>query len=86
MFVLWHLNLLYITDKVKKKDANDAEAICEAVTRPKTRFVSIKSEEQQALVSSPEASIEKCHLPLYAARLQQVYYRVVLILEPCKNN
>lgn len=35
----------------EKNDANDAEAICEAATRPKTRFVSIKSEEQQAVLS-----------------------------------
>ncbi len=34
----------------EKNDANDAEAICEAVTRPKTRFISIKSEEQQAVL------------------------------------
>ena len=34
----------------EKNDANDAEAICEAVARPKTRFVSIKSEEQQAVL------------------------------------
>jgi len=34
----------------EKNDANDAEAICEASTRPKTRFVSIKSEEQQAVL------------------------------------
>ncbi|CAK3415151.1 transposase [Vibrio crassostreae] len=34
----------------EKNDANDAEAICEAVSRPKTRFVSIKSEEQQAML------------------------------------
>jgi transposase len=38
--------------KSGKNDANDAEAICEAVSRPKTRFVSIKSAEQQA-VSRP---------------------------------
>ena len=31
-----------------KTDANDAEAICEAVTRPTMRFVPIKSPEQQA--------------------------------------
>lgn len=36
----------------EKNDANDAEAICEAATRPKTRFVSIKSEEQQAVLCS----------------------------------
>lgn len=34
----------------EKNDANDAEAICEAAGRPKTRFVSIKSEEQQAVL------------------------------------
>jgi transposase len=34
----------------EKNDSNDAEAICEAVSRPKTRFVSIKSEEQQAVL------------------------------------
>ena len=34
----------------EKNDANDAEAICEAVGRPKTRFVSIKSPEQQAVL------------------------------------
>jgi transposase len=33
-----------------KTDANDAEAICEAVGRPNMRFVAIKSEEQQAVL------------------------------------
>jgi transposase len=33
--------------KRSKNDANDAEAICEAVTRPSMRFVSIKTKEQQ---------------------------------------
>lgn len=33
-----------------KNDANDAEAICEAVGRPNMRFVAIKSEEQQAVL------------------------------------
>jgi transposase len=33
-----------------KNDANDAEAICEAMSRPKTRFVAIKSEEQQSIL------------------------------------
>ena len=31
-----------------KNDANDAAAICEAVTRPSMRFVPIKTKEQQA--------------------------------------
>ena len=34
--------------KRSKNDANDAAAICEAVTRPTMRFVPIKSKEQQA--------------------------------------
>ena len=34
-----------------KNDGNDAEAICEAVGRPKTRFVPVKSVEQQAILS-----------------------------------
>ncbi|MEW6983024.1 transposase [Colwelliaceae bacterium 6471] len=50
MSVSWRLNLLSLYRQIEKNDANDAEAICEAVTRPKTRFVSIKSEEQQAVL------------------------------------
>lgn len=44
---------IYVKPYVKrgKSDAVDAEAICEAVTRPTMRFVEIKSEEQQALLS-----------------------------------
>lgn len=34
-----------------KNDYNDAEAICEAVGRPKMRFVTIKSVEQQEILS-----------------------------------
>lgn len=34
-----------------KNDGNDAEAICEAVTRPNMRFVPVKSAEQQALLA-----------------------------------
>jgi transposase len=34
-----------------KTDANDAEAICEAVTRPTMRFVPVKSPEQQAALA-----------------------------------
>jgi transposase len=36
--------------KSGKNDANDAEAICEAVGRPAMRFVSVKSEEQQSVL------------------------------------
>jgi transposase len=37
--------------KTNKNDAADAEAICEAVTRPSMRFVPIKKGEQQAILS-----------------------------------
>jgi len=37
--------------KSGKNDGNDAEAICEAVTRPSMRFVPVKSVEQQALLA-----------------------------------
>jgi transposase len=36
--------------KRQKNDAADAEAICEAVTRPNMRFVPIKSPEQQSIM------------------------------------
>jgi transposase len=36
--------------KRSKNDANDAAAICEAVTRPSMRFVPIKTKEQQAVL------------------------------------
>ena len=43
----------YVKPYVKrgKNDAVDAEAICEAVTRPTMRFVVMKSAEQQAALS-----------------------------------
>ncbi len=44
---------VYVKPYVKrgKNDAADAEAICEAVTRPTMRFVPVKSREQQAALS-----------------------------------
>lgn len=43
----------YVKPYVKrgKTDASDAEAICEAVTRPTMRFVAVKSPEQQAALA-----------------------------------
>ena len=48
---------IYVKPYVKrgKTDANDAQAICEAVTRPTMRFVAIKSPEQQALLCQHRA-------------------------------
>src|SRR6478752_3614411 len=37
--------------KSGKNDSNDAEAICEAVSRPSMRFVPVKSVEQQAMLT-----------------------------------
>ena len=37
--------------KSGKNDGNDAEAVCEAVSRPSMRFVPVKSLEQQALLA-----------------------------------
>jgi transposase len=44
---------LYVKPYVKrnKNDSRDAEAICEAMSRPTMRFVAIKSVEQQAMLS-----------------------------------
>jgi transposase len=44
---------IYVKPYMKrgKSDAIDAEAICEAVTRPTMRFVAIKTVEQQSLLS-----------------------------------
>ena len=36
--------------KTNKNDAADAEAICEAVTRPTMRFAAAKSAEQQSVL------------------------------------
>jgi len=38
-------------EKRGKSDAIDAEAICEAVTRPSMRFVAVKSPEQQSVLA-----------------------------------
>jgi hypothetical protein len=42
--------------KRSKNDANDAAAICEAVTRPSMRFVPVKTKEQQCPCRKPHAS------------------------------
>jgi transposase len=54
--------------KRQKNDAADAEAICEAVTRPNMRFVETKTPEQQSCLMlhrtrSPDLSVdESCTL------------------------
>ncbi|MBB4577569.1 transposase [Rhizobium lentis] len=49
--------------KTNKSDAADAEAICEAVTRPTMRFVPIKEEmQQEVLVLWPAAGFSDTEL------------------------
>ncbi len=52
--------------KRQKNDAADAEAICEAVTRPTMRFVEIKSSDQQSIMT------------LHRVRLMLMRHRVQL--------
>jgi transposase len=44
--------------KSNKNDANDAEAICEAMSRPNMRFVSVKTVEQQDIQAMHRARFE----------------------------
>ncbi|MGB7297856.1 MAG: IS110 family transposase [Burkholderiaceae bacterium] len=44
--------------KSNKNDANDAEAICEAMSRPNMRFVSVKSVEQQDIQATHRVRAE----------------------------
>jgi transposase len=59
----------YVKPYVKrgKTDAGDAEAICEAVTRPTMTFVAVKSAEQQAL-----AMLHKVRETLIGQRTQAI--------------
>ena len=60
--------------KRQKNDTADAEAICEAVTRPTMRFVEVKSPEQQSI---PEDYIArfKQRINLSAARKGAISHR-----------
>ena len=51
----------YVKSYVKrgKNDAADAEAICEAVTRPTMRFVAVKSPEQQSLMMLHRVGVQR---------------------------
>ena len=44
--------------KSNKNDANDAEAICEAMSRPNMRFVAVKSVEQQDIQATHRVRAE----------------------------
>ena len=47
--------------KSNKNDVNDAEAICEAMSRPTMRFVSVKSVEQQDIQAVHRIRSELLH-------------------------
>jgi transposase len=44
--------------KSNKNDANDAEAICEAMSRPSMRFVAVKTVEQQDIRAIVESGVQ----------------------------
>ncbi|WP_119681691.1 IS110 family RNA-guided transposase [Indioceanicola profundi] len=54
---VWLMPAQYVKAYVRrgKTDAADAAAICEAVSRPSMRFVSVKSEDQQAVITMHRA-------------------------------
>lgn len=56
--------------KGNKNDANDAEAICEAVSRPNMRFVPVKSVEQQDLQALHR--VRSCLVKERTAKVNQV--------------
>jgi len=56
--------------KTNKSDAADAEAICEAVSRPNMRFVAIKTVEQQAVLS--EHRVRQAFVQARTAQANQI--------------
>ena len=66
--------------KRNKNDAADAQAICEAVTRPWMRFVSIKSKEQQSVLMlhrSRELMVRQRTMLINAMRAHMAEFGVV---------
>ncbi len=47
--------------KSQKNDANDAEAICEAVGRPNMRFITVKTVAQQDILAAHRIRNELIH-------------------------
>jgi len=77
----------YIKAYVKrnKNDAADAEAICEAVTRPTMRFVPVKSVEQQAVLKlhrSRELLIRQRTMLINALRGHMAEYGIIAAKGP----
>ena len=73
--------------KRQKNDAADAEAICEAVTRPNMRFVPVKTEDQQAVLvlhRSRDLLMRQRTMILNAMRVQLAEFGVVTSRGPRK--
>lgn len=73
--------------KRQKNDAADAEAICEAVTRPNMRFVPVKSEEQQAVLvlhRSRDLLLRQRTMILNAIRAQFAEFGMIVAQGPRK--
>ena len=66
--------------KRQKNDAADAEAICEAVTRPNMRFVPVKSAERQGalmLHRTRDLLMRQCTMTLNAVRAHLAEFGII---------
>ena len=73
--------------KRQKNDAADAEAICEAVTRPNMRFVPVKTKEQQSVLvlhRSRDLLMRQRTMILNAIRAQLAEFGIVTAQGPRK--
>jgi len=73
--------------KRQKNDAADAEAICEAVTRPNMRFVPVKSKEQQSVLvlhRSRDLLMRQRTMILNAIRAHLAEFGIITAQGPCK--
>lgn len=71
--------------KRQKNDAADAEAICEAVTRPNMRFVPVKTKEQQSVLvlhRSRDLLMRQRTMILNAIRAQLAEFGIVVAQGP----
>ena len=66
--------------KTNKSDANDAEAVCEAVARPTMRFVPVKTAESQTILA-----LHRARQGFVKARTAQVNQIRGLLAEPIQT-
>ena len=86
---VWLIPPAYVKPYVKRQnnDAADAEAICEAVTRPNMRFVPVKTEEQQSVLvlhRSRDLLMRQRTMILNAIRAHMAEFGVITAQGPCK--